>query len=120
MKNASAALAQHIQQETTTLTMCVKLILTTYQPQILRIYQSNPGVIETLWPHGYVDGDTVRIVKVRGMTALNNQEYRILKFNDFMFQIDEDLTSFPDYVGKGEARKVIAFTQHTRDLTLDL
>jgi hypothetical protein len=119
MKATSAALAQHIDQECTTLAMCVKLILTKYQPQILRIYQLNPCVVETLWAHDYIDGDTIRIVGVRGMTALNHQEFTILRLNDYQFQINVDASAFPPYEGKGEARKVIAFTQFVRDLTLD-
>jgi len=119
MKATSAALAQHIDQECTTLAMCVKLILTKYQPQILQIFSSNPCVIQTLWAHDYIDGDTIRIIGVRGPTALNHQEFTILKVNDFLFQINVDATLFPAYEGHGEARKVIAFTQHIRDLTLD-
>jgi len=119
MKTTSAPLARHIDQETTTLVMCAKLILTKYQPQILRITQSNPVLIETVWAHGYVDGDTVQIFGVRGMTALNRQFFTILRVNDFLFQIDVDGTVLPVYEGKGEARKVLAFTEFVRDLTLD-
>lgn len=119
MKTITTATAQLIDQESMTLAMCVKLILTKYQPRILRISQANPCEIQTFWPHGYSDGDTVRIIGVRGMTALNRRDFTILKVNDYAFQINEDTSGYPEYSGKGEARKVVAFTNFIRDLTLN-
>lgn len=103
MKSSSEAMVRHVRQERTSLAMCVKLVLVKHQPRILRISNENPGLIQTLWPHGYIDGDVVQIVKVRGMTELNFNYYSILKVNAFFFQINEDTTSFGLYHGKGEA-----------------
>jgi hypothetical protein len=119
MKSASAALADHIGLENTSLCMCVKIILTKYQPQILRIFNSNPGLVQTQWPHGFVDGDTTRIVGVRGMTELNNREFNVLRVDNYFFRIDQDTTAYGEYENKGEARKVIGFTEFIRDLILD-
>jgi len=120
MKSSSAALARHITQETTTLAMCVKLTLVKHQPRILRIYNSTPCLVQTLWPHGYVDGDVVKIMGVRGMAELNFREFAILRLDDFFFQINEDTTAFNLYEGKGEARKVIGFTNFVRNLVVDI
>jgi len=108
----------HIRQEVTSLAMCIKLVLTKFQPQIERITNSNPGVIKTYWPHGFENGDTVRIVLVRGMTGLNRNEYAVLKLDDYFFQINVDTSAMPEYAGKGEARKVMGFTSFSKDLVL--
>jgi hypothetical protein len=120
MKSSSEAMVRHVRQERTSLAMCVKLILVKHQPRILRIYNSNPGLVQTLWPHGYVDGEVVKIMGVRGMTELNFREFAILKVSDYFFQINEDSTSFNFYQGKGEARRVIGFTNFNRNLEIGL
>lgn len=120
MKSSSAAMVRHVRQERTSLAMCVKLVLVKHQPRILRIYNENPCLIQTLWPHGYVDDDVVQIVKVRGMTELNFNYYPVLKVDDFFFQINEDAAAFNLYQGKGEARRVIGFTNFDRNLVVDI
>jgi len=120
MKSSSEAMVRHVRQERTSIAMCVKVTLVKHQPRILRIYNENPGLVQTLWPHGYVDGDVVKIVGVRGMTELNFREFAILKVDDFFFQISEDTTSFNLYQGKGEARRVIGFTNFVRNLVVDI
>lgn len=118
MKTATAEMQAHISQESTTLAMCVKLILTKNQPQIESISNSNPCTIRTIWPHGFESGDTVRIVYCRNLTALNRRDFPIVKVNEFFFQIPEDTTNAGIYIGHGEARKVIAFTEHDKDIVL--
>lgn len=111
-------MVRHVRQERTSLAMCVKLVLVKHQPRILRIYNTNPCLIQTLWAHGYVDGDVVKIMGVRGMTELNFREFSILKVDDFFFQINEDSTGFNLYQGKGEARRVIGFTNFNRSMVI--
>lgn len=117
MKSASAAFARHIDQECTTLSMCVKLVLTTYQPQIVNITRANPGVIELLWAADYLDGDSARIVNVRGMTELNRQDVQLTKIDDTHYSIGIDTTTYGEYSVKGELRKIVGFTQFIRDIT---
>jgi hypothetical protein len=54
------------------------------------------------------------------MTELNFREFPILKVSDYFFQINEDSTSFNFYQGKGEARRVIGFTNFNRNLEIGL
>lgn len=116
MKDATAEFIEHLAYEGKTLTMAVKVILTKYQPQIVRITNSDPAMVQTYWPHGYEDGDTVKIIGVRGMTDLNRNEYTIIKLSDYFFQMNVDTSAMPEYEGKGEARNVMGFTAFPRDL----
>ena len=119
MKAASGALQTHIDGELTTLVTCVKIILAKYQPRIIAVSNASPGVITTRWAHGFVTGDTVKIRNVRGMTALNRNEYQITKVDDFSFSIGVDTTAFGVYTHKGVAHKVIGYTEYFEDLLFD-
>lgn len=117
MKTAAAGFITHIAQETTTLSMAVKLILTKYQPGIVNITKANPGVIETHWAPDYVTGDSAKIFGVRGMTELNGMDVQLTAVDATHFSIGVNTTGFGAYTSKGELRKVMGFTEFIRDFT---
>lgn len=120
MKTASDELIDHLDLSLTTLTMCVKLVLTKYQPQIVNIMNTDPCIIQTIWAHGYEDGDVVKIVDARGLTELNKREFSILKLDDYFFQINEDATGYGKYLSHGEVRKVVGYTSFPFDLVVNV
>jgi hypothetical protein len=119
MKTLTAQMQSHLAGETTTLATCAKVILTKYPLRIVGITQANPGVVTTRWAHSLETGDVVRIRRVRGMTGVNRQEFQVTVLDYLRFEIDFDTTGQQPYTHKGIAEKVVGYTDHPRDLTLD-
>lgn len=126
MKALSAQLDAHYQQSHTTLTQIVKFVLVKHQPRIVEITNANPGVVTTKWPHKFVTGDRIKIgngtggpADVKGMTEVNDQEFTVTVIDSLNFSIGVDTTSFGLYERRGEARKVLGFTSHIKELTVD-
>ncbi len=119
MKECSVALAAHLQGEVTSVIACVKLTLTKYQPRIAAITNTSPCIVTTRWPHHYPTGTVVKFYNIRGMTELNDQEYVVTYIDRLNFSIAVDATGFGEYTSKGEVRKVVGFTEFSRDLTVE-
>lgn len=68
--------------------------------------QTNPVVVSTLTPHGFVNGDTVFIQNVTGMTPINNGEFIVANATLSTFQLTGvDGTGFPAYIAGGIVQK---------------
>lgn len=80
---------------------------------ITGISQADPGVV-TAPGHGFSNGDLVRIVRVKGMTQVNANTYKVANATTNTFDLtDEDdvavnTTGFGAYAAGGEARKKVA------------
>lgn len=76
---------------------------------ITGITNANPGVVTTALPHGYIDGDTVRIVfppiSNFGMNQVNGNQYIISVLSPNTFSIDQDTTNF-DIFALGSNKQV--------------
>src|SRR5688572_21861719 len=119
MTTVSSQFNDHLQGEMTSLASCLKLVVTRHQPRIVAITNANPGVVTTRWAHGFATGDVVKFRLVRGMTALNRNEYVVTVINDFEFSIPVDTTAFDPYTHKGIAQKIEGYTGHPRDIVFD-
>jgi hypothetical protein len=76
--------------------------------------KTDPIVITTTTNHGFIDGDLVDILEVKGMTELNGQRFKVVKKTDTTFELtdpeddsDIDGTAFTTYESGGEVRKAI-------------
>lgn len=79
---------------------------------ITGITNANPGVVTTSAAHGYIDGDTVRIDEVVGMTQLNGQTFVVDNKTSTTFQLfAENTTSYPTYASGGKSRLVLTDTE---------
>jgi hypothetical protein len=81
---------------------------------ITNITKADPGKV-TITAHGLSNGDLVRIVKVEGMTEVNNTVYQVKNktANDFdlgnrFSGADIDTSAFTAYVEGGEARLMVS------------
>ena len=122
MKDASDELIDHLDLSLTTLTMCVRMVLTKYQPQIVSITNADPGVVELQWAPGWEDGQPARIVGVRGMTELNDRAVRditLTKVDPTHYSIGINTSEFGAYTTHGELRKAIGFTAFPFDITFE-
>jgi hypothetical protein len=63
---------------------------------ITSITKSNPGVVTTATPHGYLEGIQVRLVipQESGMNKLNGNVYLATILSPTTFSIDQDTTNF--------------------------
>ena len=73
---------------------------------------TDPVVITTDGAHGFANGDTVRIVKVGGMTEINERYFRVANKTSDTFELEFegsglDGTDFGDYTSGGEVRKCV-------------
>jgi len=67
---------------------------------ITGVTQANPGQVTSL-NHNLVDGNTILISGVVGMTELNNQTYSIIRIDADNFTIGVDTTLFTPYISGG-------------------
>lgn len=78
---------------------------------ITNITQANPGVVTTDGAHGFSDGDTVRIVRVKGMTEVNGVRFTVANSTSTTFELQDldssniDTSSYTGYEADGEVRK---------------
>ena len=76
---------------------------------ITNVTQANPGILTTITPHGFVDGDEVTITDVIGMTELNGNSYyldvinstQVRLFTDPTLTVSLDTTGFTAYISNG-------------------
>ena len=76
---------------------------------ITAVTQANPGILTTITPHGFVDGDEVTITDVIGMTELNGNSYyldvinstQVRLFTDPTLTVSLDTTGFTAYISNG-------------------
>ena len=80
---------------------------------ITGITKANPGVVTTSTAHGLSNGDEVRIVRVKGMTEVNNTSFLVAGVTSTTFQLKDlananvNTASNSDYSAAGEARKKV-------------
>jgi hypothetical protein len=117
MKTLSVSFNTHINQESSTVCMAIKVVFTKFQPQIVNITKANPGVVEVLWAPDYITGDSARIVNVRGMTELNNTDVQLIKIDSKHFSIGVNTTGYGTYTAKGELRRILGATEFIHDFT---
>lgn len=78
---------------------------------IAGITQASPGVVTTTTPHGYSDGDVVRMTEVGGMVEVNKVPYVVAGATALSFQLNTragapvDTSDFGDYTRGGVVRK---------------
>ena len=84
VKTVSANLLNHLGDTVLSIAKCIKITLQRHQPEIIDIAKANPGSVTTKWAHGFKTGDVVRIVRVRGMTEVDDTEYvvTVTSFHD--------------------------------------
>ena len=76
---------------------------------ITNVTQANPGILTTVTPHGFVDGDEVTITDVIGMTELNGNTYyldvinstQVRLYTDTALTLPLDTTGFTAYISNG-------------------
>ncbi len=72
---------------------------------ITGITQANPGVVTTAQNHGFINGDTVLIESVVGMTEVNGNTYTVANKTNTTFELSGvDTTSFTAYSSGGKVR----------------
>lgn len=68
---------------------------------ITAITNANPGVVTTALSHGYINGDTVRIVfpprSDFGMYQVNGNTYKIIVLSSNTFSINANTTNFDTF-----------------------
>ena len=70
--------------------------------------QTNPVVITTTTPHGYLNGNQVFISGIVGMTPLNGRGFTIANVTTFTFElVGEDGTGYPAYISGGVVQKIL-------------
>lgn len=119
MKTVSGAYNTFLDGEQQTPAICFKVVQTRYMPRILTITNANPGVVKTIWPHGFATGDGVKFRHVRGMTALNRNEYAVTVIDPWRFSIGVDTTAFAPYTHKGIAQRILGHTSFRRAIILE-
>jgi len=73
---------------------------------ITDITNANPAVVTTSTPHGFSNGDSLRIRLVKGMTTVNNKNFTIANVTSTTFElVGTNSTSYPAYYSSGEVRK---------------
>jgi hypothetical protein len=81
---------------------------------ITGITQASPGVVTTSAAHGFVDTDLVRIVRVCGMTEVNETTYKVANATSTTFELTDeddaniDTSGYSAYTMDGEARKLVS------------
>jgi len=81
---------------------------------ITGITKANPGVVTTSTAHGLSNGDEIRIVRVKGMTEVNNKSFLVAGVTSTTFQIQDldsanvNTTSNSTYSTGGEVRKKVS------------
>ena len=81
---------------------------------ITAITKANPGVVTTAAAHGFSNGDEVRIVRVKGMTEVNNTSFLVAGVTSTTFQLQDldstnvNTTSHTTYSTGGEVRKKVS------------
>ena len=76
---------------------------------ITNVTQADPGILTTITPHGFIDGDEVTITDVIGMTELNGNTYfldvinstQVRLFTDPTLTASLDTTGFTAYISNG-------------------
>ena len=80
---------------------------------ITAVTKANPGVV-TAANHGFSNGDDIRIVRVKGMTELNNTSFKAAGVTTNTFELQDtsgvnlNTTSFTTYSAGGEVRKKVS------------
>jgi len=80
---------------------------------ITGITQANPAVV-TAAGHGFSNGDDIRIVRVKGMTQVNNTSFKVASVATNTFELqdldsaDVDSSAFTAYAAGGEVRKKVS------------
>jgi hypothetical protein len=85
-------------------------IITETPKAVTGITQANPAVV-TSAAHGFVDGDTVLIQGVGGMTALNNRHFTVAGATTNTFQLAGlNATALPAFTSGGTAARIVTLT----------
>jgi len=76
------------------------------------VTNTNPGVVTTLLPHGYSDGDVVYVANVSGMTQINNRFFTVTNATTYSFQLFDSFGSpvstltFGAYASSGTVARI--------------
>lgn len=124
MRGWSAALQAHFAGLVTTYTSCLKLTLRNHQPIVIDITQADPGVVTTLWDHGWATDQRIKLVDIEGMTEVNDLEFTITVTGARTFSIGVDTTLYGAFIESQNAERartlrVLGFTDFHEPLTID-
>jgi uncharacterized protein (TIGR02217 family) len=74
---------------------------------ISAITKANPGVVTTVSPHGFSNGDKIYIENALGMTQVNGVVFTIAGASGSTFDLGLDTTNYGTYTGGASARKFV-------------